>query len=340
MVPMVRKVLIAATLTAIGLVVVGVGFWWLWGVLTAYIEPKTATDRKDLANIFIVIAAGVVGTLTAIAAVGNLYVSRRNLQQQRELDQDRREEQERALEQQLESTRHLEDQRSQDAALQAYFEQMGGLLTDHHLIKTEQRGDIRQLARAQTLTVLARVDGPRKGLLVRFLHGAGLIKHENPVIRLEGADLSQIDLEKVIISDAMLSDVNLRKANLRGAELIDGTDLSESDLEGADLREAVLDYHYGAARYFAQSGSAWVDSLDAEFEATHQTHLVGTNLKGANLHDGKLTDKQLAECKSLEGATMPDGQVLKSDDNPDGLIFEDWLKSKGSGELGENSGPS
>jgi len=30
-------------------------------------------------------------------------------------------------------------------------------------------------------------------------------------------------------------------------------------------------------------------------------------LKGANLEDANVTDEQLAACKSLEGATMPDG---------------------------------
>ena len=35
--------------------------------------------------------------------------------------------------------------------------------------------------------------------------------------------------------------------------------------------------------------------------------LRGANLSAANLKGANVTDKQLAECKSLEGATMPDG---------------------------------
>jgi hypothetical protein len=31
---------------------------------------------------------------------------------------------------------------------------------------------------------------------------------------------------------------------------------------------------------------------------------------------------------------MPDGQILRSDDNPDGLTFEEWLKSKDRDEDG------
>ena len=57
--------------------------------------------------------------------------------------------------------------------------------------------------------------------------------------------------------------------------------------------------------------------------------LSGADLSGANLSDACVTEEQLATCKSLVGATMPNGQILSSDDNPDGPTFEEWLKSKG-----------
>ncbi len=79
----------------------------LWKILTAYIEPSTATERKDVVNMPILSAAALVGSITAIAAIGNLFVSRSNLQQQRELD----------------------NRRGQDDALQDYFKQIGELLT-------------------------------------------------------------------------------------------------------------------------------------------------------------------------------------------------------------------
>jgi hypothetical protein len=46
----------------------------------AFIKPESPTEKKDLVNVFAVAATGVVATLTAIAAVGNLIISRRNLQ--------------------------------------------------------------------------------------------------------------------------------------------------------------------------------------------------------------------------------------------------------------------
>jgi hypothetical protein len=42
----------------------------------------------------------------------------------------------------------------------------------------------------------------------------------------------------------------------------------------------------------------------------------------------RVTDhEQLRAASSLEGATMPDGQTLKSATNPDRPTFEEWLKS-------------
>ena len=56
-----------------------------------------------------------------------------------------------------------------------------------------------------------------------------------------------------------------------------------------------------------------------------------TDLSFADLRDAKgITEEQLEEqAKTLENATMPDGQK-----------YEDWLKSKGRTEGGGNSGPS
>jgi uncharacterized protein YjbI with pentapeptide repeats len=58
--------------------------------------------------------------------------------------------------------------------------------------------------------------------------------------------------------------------------------------------------------------------------------LSNANLSGANLKGADVTEEQLDQAKSLEGATMPNGQK-----------YEEWLKDKeGRGEDGENSGPS
>lgn len=243
---------------------------WLWEVLVNYVAPRNPSNRKDVVNVFVLIGAGVVGFLTVTAAVGNLYISRRNLQQQRE----------------------LEAERSQDDALQAYYTQLGDLLTEHDLKKTKPDDDVALLARAQTLTVVGRVNAVRKGALVAFLYGAGLINKYNRIVDLTGADLfgasalgadlHGADLSGVFLSDATLSYTDLRNTNLSGAHLVEAN-LGSADLSGADLSGAIL---------------------------------IRTNFRGANLSDADLSGaigkddyiELWMQAESLEGTIMPDGQ--------------------------------
>jgi hypothetical protein len=72
----------------------------------------------------------------------------------------------------------------------------------------------------------------------------------------------------------------------------------EADLRGADLRDA---------------------DLGVSEEMKEPTDLSKVNLSGSNLQgaDANVTKEQLAICKFLEGATMPDGS-RHAQDAPDG----------------------
>src|SRR5215208_5840793 len=63
------------------------------------------------------------------------------------------------------------ESRAQDEALQAYLDKMSQMLTDRERpLRSAQPGDdLSTVARAQTLTVLLKLDGARKGILLRFL---------------------------------------------------------------------------------------------------------------------------------------------------------------------------
>ena len=82
-----------------------------------------------------------------------------------------------------------------------------------------------------------------------------------------------------------------------------------------------------------QTSNRWVRASSAA------TFLEGaclhscTNGKGRRYLPGR---SPLGRAESLKGATMPDGQTLKGVDHPDGPTFEEWLKSEGRGEDGEN----
>jgi len=204
--------------------------WWKvligWKALVNYIDPQEATDKKDAVQVYAVIVAGVIASITAAVGLANLRLTRKNLEQQRELE---------AL-------------RAQGTALQAYYEQIGKLLTDKDLRNTKLE-EIRELARAQTLTVLREVDSNGKGSLIIFLHGAGLIRAENPTVSLSGADLQRVNLEGAELQGANLRDANLPGANLSGAKLqqanlqnafLGDAYLQNANLQGANLRGAYL----------------------------------------------------------------------------------------------------
>jgi uncharacterized protein YjbI with pentapeptide repeats len=270
-------------------VLVGAGVWF-WHVLDSYIDPKGPTGRKDLVQgfayvvqVFALILAGIAGIIGAAVGLSNVRIARRNLEHNQE-----------ALRSQLVSQMQLEDKRAKDAALQSYFEHMGSLLTDHDLIGTG-REDIRLLARAQTSTVLARLDGPGRGNLI-----------------LAGANLKDADLSMADLIHADLSDANLRNANLFGVGLSEA-DLSDADLSNTDLRSARL------------------HQVDLRGSNLHNAHLqaaslVGANLRNANfvnadlskahLRGATIAGNELSACKSLARATMPNGQK-----------YEDWLKT-------------
>jgi hypothetical protein len=224
----------------------------------------------------------------------------------------------------------IERQRAQDEALQAYLDQMSQLLTDKDrpLHRAEPHDRLSRVARARTLTVLTRLDGDRKGSALNFLSESGLITGSRPILDLSGADLSKTILEA---------------PDLRGARFA-GADFGQATLPGADFRGANL---YFAALKRANLRGAKLGDANLLSAVLSHTILSRADLKEANLRLAVLTDADLSyadlegadlggtscgeleqEAASLKGATMPNGQK-----------YEDWLKSKGRGEDGENSGP-
>jgi uncharacterized protein YjbI with pentapeptide repeats len=201
----------------------------------------------------------------------------------------------------------IEGQRSQDAALQAYLDQMSTLLIAKDLRSstednaTEDSKEAQILARARTLAVLGSLgpdlrQGPdRKGTIIKFLYEAALIDRDSTVIKLEGADLSRVNLVFTDLREAYLPLVILRSAKLSNA------DLGRADLGGADLRDTILEE---------------TRLSDANL---HAADLRGAVLSDADLHDANLSHARLSgatgitgedlerQASSLQGAVMPKG---------------------------------
>src|SRR5215211_6962633 len=219
--------------------------------------------------------------------------------------------------QRAEVERELAEQRAQDEALQAYLDEMSALLLDEDRpLRQSKAGDeVRTLANARTVTILRRLDSSRNRDILHFLREARLVPSnrydvQEHIVTLEASNLSHADLAGVNVdsfhlqgtdfsgtdlTDAYLAwsflrNARLKGANMQGADLHGDTDLSQADLRETDLSGANL---RGAS-------------------------LTNADLRGANLTNAEgLSEEQLAEVKSLEGATMPNGHN-----------YEDWLKDK------------
>jgi uncharacterized protein YjbI with pentapeptide repeats len=268
----------------------------------------------------------------AVIAGGGLWFNRQ--QRERELEMAR-EQRERDVE--------IADRRAQDEALQAYLDQIGHLLLgkERPLRQSKEGDEVRTLARARTLTVLRRLDGERKGRVLQFLNESRLIAKDHTVINLSKADLSEVDLRGAHLFGADLREANLRGANLSGTSLLEAI-LEGANLSGANLSEAILSWAIlnGANLTGADLSRARLLETSLEWAEGKGTNLIGTDLSGADLRRVHLRDANFSgalgvtneelkqQAMYLGGATMPDGQK-----------YEDWLKSKGGGEDGENSGP-
>jgi hypothetical protein len=135
--------------------------------------------------------------------------------------------------------RELAADGQREQALQSYVDAMSDLMVAHELRSAPADSELRAVARTRTLATLRRLDGERKGILVRFLWEGGLIERKDPIVDLAGADLEGAELEGADLYGANLARVRLIDANLSSANLND-TDLSSSVLERACLADARL----------------------------------------------------------------------------------------------------
>jgi uncharacterized protein YjbI with pentapeptide repeats len=244
------------------------------------------------------------------------------------------------------ATRAAADQRTQDEALEAYIDQIGQMLLDkdrplRQRKKIDQVGhidDARTLARARTLTVLARLDSNRKGTVVRFLYEAGLIGWRQPIVDedevymesdasivdLRGADLAGANLVRLDLRGVYLRDCNMFRVNLYSAKLSEAylrkcflheadlrsTDLYKADLQGVNLDFADLRYAdlggtdlRGAGLEGANLEGMMLPPAILDHVYLGPTKLHYTNLDGANLHGANLKRANLKGA-DLEGANL------------------------------------
>src|SRR5215207_8858571 len=222
----------------------------------------------------------IVGALLfpLVIALGTGWITR----QLANLENQRAQQAQKVENQRAEAERELAEQRAQDEALQAYLDQMSGLLLEKDLRTSEEDSEVRTLARAQALTVLERLDPSRKTAVVQFLVEAKLVQRvagTGPIISLNGADLSGAYLFSSALSGADLETADLGQANL-----------SDADLSWADLREADLD------------GARGVTNRELEQQASL---LSRTTMPNGQKYEDWLKSKDQEENKKSDGSSRP-----------------------------------
>jgi uncharacterized protein YjbI with pentapeptide repeats len=288
--------------------------------------------------------------IPVVLAAAGLWFTAQQDQRQREIEDQRVKQAQKIETDRAEAERELAEQRAQDEALQAYLSQMSSLLLEKDLRDSKEDSEVRNLARARTLTVLGRLDSSRKADVMQFLVEADLVQRvdgKDPIIGLSGADLSganlseadlsyanlgEADLSEAHLSEAHLSEALLRYADLSGTNLSDailreadlrsanlgGADLSDAILRGANLGDAIPGLSLHTNLHNANLIFANLSRADLNHAVLSGTHLLEANLRKAE----GITNEELQEqAASLEGATMPNGQK-----------HEDWIKSKENGK--------
>ncbi len=192
------------------------------------------------------------------------------------------------------------------------------------------------LTREDVISLRQEAHRSREALVLRCrnLAGANLSRFHLIGVDLSGANLSRANLEGANLNEANLSYANLKGANLSGANLsyanleranrivtspelnalmADFLDKGQAfEKRQADLSQALEKVN----RLRANLSYANLEGANLNEADLSSAHLIGAganlakvDLRGARLGWAKVTQNQLQNARSLEGATMPDGTI-------------------------------
>ena len=204
---------------------------------------------------------------------------------------------------------------AREETLRAYLAEMSTLMLDRNLIRSRPGSNVRAVARTLTLTTVRRLDGEGRGLVVRFLDEARLLKAgASNRLKLDDADLRFADLHEAFLLNVdpdftdlrganfrrahiggSLFDANLRDADFRGVYVDKLLNVTYADLRGADLRRASLS---GDDDYLASIREActrrWDPPLGASSTSFFEAQLNDADLRGADLRGVDFRQADLA----------------------------------------------
>ncbi|GCE09780.1 pentapeptide repeat-containing protein [Dictyobacter aurantiacus] len=295
--PKTTQILIFACASLVFSAFVFAGYWynWQWLGFNASIGPdvqqyQPAKTLWDWMQLLIVPVALAIGALLFNQAASK---NEQKIAQQRD-----------------QTALDIAADNQREALLQTYLDRMSELLLDRHLLTKDVKNEIRNIARARTLTVLSRLDADRKGSLLQFLYESDLINIDihGCIISMKGANLSEANLSEANLSEANLSEANLSEATLSEANLF-GADLNRANLSGTDLSKANL---FGADLSQANLNGANLCRADLSGANLSRADLSGTDLSGANLSRADLSGADLHGV-DLRGADLRETDLNKAD---------------------------
>jgi hypothetical protein len=263
--------------------------------------PKTLWDLVELLII------------PAVLSIGALLFNRAERQAER-----------RRIEENERLTREISAERNQESIVQTYIDRMSDLMIDKGLSASEKGSPVRAVARTQTRTVLYRLTGGRKGLVVRFLREAGLIESDDTIVNLAGTDLrksklNMTNLGACNLSRANLMNVELERATLHGTLLI-RANLTKANLREADLRHARLSRANLSGADLSCCNLSNSDLIKAVFCNANVSRAIfdGAKLNGANFSKANLCGARFDKTE-VSGARFQ-GALFDSDTRwPDGF---------------------
>ena len=235
--------------------------------------------------------------------------------------------------QQAERALALQEEGAQNAALQAYLDQMSLLMLEKDLTGSKEGDAVFTLAQARTITVLSQLNEESSKVVSSFLFASGLLW--KPAL-LAGADLENAELPKVALPKANLADANLRGAILTDAVLIDAdfsatekvgedtthihipadltrADLTKAALQGANLSGCPLKGAtlIGATLQSADLRSASLEAADLSHAALQDADLSSAVLQNATLTNAVFTDANLTDAY-LSDAYLSDAYLYEA----------------------------
>jgi pentapeptide repeat protein len=163
-----------------------------------------------------------------------------------------------------------------EATLEAYFDRMNRLILDRNLLGAAPGSSFRQFARTLTLTTLHRLDGERKGAVMRAVQKACRALAD---LDLNGADLRGADLRGVDLVTLNLGGADFERARFDRA-FVYGTSFFDANLRHASFGHAVIEDSIFDTANLADASFQAVDiSVAQSSSATTADH--GVSFTGA-----------------------------------------------------------